>query len=62
MYYGIDLQTKGFVVKSFLLRKFIREAIRASTKRLAVLRVNPFIAVLYDVNEFLKWAEFMITF
>ena len=40
-----------------LLRKFIQEAIKASPERLAVLRISPFKAVLYNANELIKWSQ-----
>jgi len=40
-----------------LLRKFIQETIRSSNARLAVMRINPFKAVLYDVDQLIKWSQ-----
>jgi len=42
---------------SSLLRKFIKEAIRSSSERLAVLRMSPFKAVLYNADELTAWSR-----
>lgn len=42
---------------SRLLRKFIQEAIRSSSERLAIMRIGPFKAVLYNANKLIEWSK-----
>lgn len=39
------------------LRKFIREVVRSSSERLALLRIGSTGAVLYNANELIKWSK-----